>query len=135
LSFSVLQGILNGCVYSGKEGWAEIVIGVDYEDSMWDIIFNPELKAKHEERGWFCELCAEQGKSYQFFKTLEELWIEHLFSPFLDWINSKLAKAEALALCGSIEEGMTWAALVGDGFKVPPKQEHIRALLGMRLQR
>jgi hypothetical protein len=126
LSFSVLQGVMDGCAHSKENGWAEIVISVEYEGEFWDIIFNPDLEAKCEERGWFCALCAEHGTPYQFFKTLEELWIEHLFNPFLDWINGKLAKAEALALCGSIEGGMTWAALVGDGF---PKQERIKALL------
>jgi hypothetical protein len=125
LSFSVLRENLSGCLYSEDDGWAEIVIDVEYKNEFWDIIFNPELEASQGDRGWFCALCAEQGNSFQFFKTIEDLWIDHLFDPLMGWVNNELARAEALAICGSIESGMTWAALVGDGFQFPPKQEHI----------
>jgi hypothetical protein len=128
-SFSVLKENLCGCLFSTDESWAEIEIFVEYDNQRWDIIFNHDLEAKRDDREWFCELCAKQGNPYRVFSTLEELWVEHLFNPLLNWVNSELAKAEALAICGSIESGATWAILVGGGFKFPPKNEHTKELL------
>jgi hypothetical protein len=106
----------------------ELQINVEYKDEFWDIIFNPDLEARHEDRGWFCELCAEHGNPPKFFETIQDLWIDHLFDPLKKWINSELAKASALAICGSTESGVTWARLVGDSLKFPPKPEHIKEL-------
>jgi hypothetical protein len=43
---------------------------------------------------------------------------------FLEWVNNKLAKAEALAICE--KGGATWAVFAGEGFKPPPSEEYVR---------
>jgi hypothetical protein len=70
LSFSVLRENLSGWIYSDDDGWAELQINVEYKNEFWDIIFNPDLEARHEDRGWFCALCAEHGNPPQFFETI-----------------------------------------------------------------
>jgi hypothetical protein len=47
--------------------------------------------------GFICSLCASAG-THCTYPNLQALWRDHLFDPFEDWINTKLARAQAIAL-------------------------------------
>ena len=61
-----------------------------------------------------CSLCEQEGK-HRIFPTLEALWLDHLFRPLEDWINTKLGAAWAVALYRTDGGGATWARLVSAG--------------------
>jgi hypothetical protein len=46
-----------------------------------------------------CDLCPPESRSV--FPNRAVLWIDHLFEPFLEWVDESLAKAKWLALYGS----------------------------------
>lgn len=66
--------------------------------------------------GYKCELCVpDDGKSAAQFPTRDALWQDHLFAPFLKWVNEKLAPARWLQIscirsCG--DRRATWAQLI-----------------------
>ena len=47
------------------------------------------------------------------FPNRSALWTDHLFEPFLEWVNESLANAKRLALYGSSDYA-TWAGLLRD---------------------
>jgi hypothetical protein len=46
------------------------------------------------------------------FVSREALWIDHLFEPFLEWVNERLSKANWLRVSCFDDGGATWAELV-----------------------
>ena len=64
--------------------------------------------------GYVCWICEAEGK-HRAFPTIEALWRNHLFRPLEDWITTKLADAQAVALCRSDSGGTTWTRLVRAG--------------------
>jgi hypothetical protein len=49
------------------------------------------------------------------FPNLDALWRDHLFEPFLAWVNEELAEADAVGLYGSPSDGYTHARLLTTG--------------------
>lgn len=102
-------------------GWVadhgEIAVSADWADECWDILLDLEVRAKPIADGFVCTWCQSEGK-HQVFQTLEALWLDHLFDPFEEWVNTKLAGAHAIALYRTVGGGGTWARLIGCGDEV-----------------
>ena len=60
--------------------------------------------------GFSCRLCLDQEKKWS---SLEELWADHLFEPFLRWVNKDFANAKSLRLFGG-HKSTTWGQLMSD---------------------
>jgi hypothetical protein len=58
--------------------------------------------------GYGCDLCIDEKQVWQ---TREDYWADHLFAPFLLWVNEKLANSSTLNLYGS-QDCSTWAVLM-----------------------
>lgn len=58
--------------------------------------------------GYSCRLCLDHTENWS---SLEELWANHLFEPFLRWVNNDFAKAASLRLFGECNSS-TWVSLI-----------------------
>ena len=89
----------------------DLVISADWEGACWDFLFSEEVRPEKSHGGFVCAICERESK-HRIFPTLEALWLDHLFRPLEDWINTKLAVAQAVALYRTDHGGSTWARLV-----------------------
>lgn len=80
-------------VYVGRDG-----VGVDVEHGgeWFDTLTDLDVALRHRRDGYFCAMCDTAEREY--FPTRQALWIDHLFEPFLGWVNDKLAPARWLRL-------------------------------------
>ena len=113
-SFLVLRNIIRGYI-NWSDDYVELGILVHDVEEFMDEIFNPFAHPALTEDGWICKECLECDKNtcVQIFDTVEELLADHVFIPFLEWVNERLAKADSLDIYAS--DGMTWARLAGKG--------------------
>ncbi len=74
----------------------ELVVAAEWQGECWDLFAAFEASPYRAETAYFCALCEETGR--QAFGSRVELWLDHLFVPFLDWVNRKLAPANWLVL-------------------------------------
>jgi len=83
------------CGFVSNRGVSVLVrhAGVD-----WDLIFDVDVKPKRVRHGFVCELC--EVESSRVFANRSALIADHLFEPFLTWINDTLAKAHWRVLKG-----------------------------------
>jgi hypothetical protein len=97
-------------------GWLShngISVGAFDGDHWYDFVYDDDIVPERVPNGVICRLCLPEAQ--RTFATREELWREHLFEPFLAWMNEKLAPATALALFSTEpdpERGATWPKLV-----------------------
>jgi hypothetical protein len=87
----------------------EITVSVVSEGTYWDTILDLDSLPKPARGGYVCDFCLEEHQ--RVFPSLEDLWRDHLFEPFLDWVNDDLAKAEGLFISGT-PDWVGWARLV-----------------------
>lgn len=67
---------------------------VNWQGEPWDVLFDTDLYPNQTPDGFKCTLCeSDEGESAALFPTREALWQDHLFEPFLRWVNEKLAAA------------------------------------------
>lgn len=78
---------------------SEIAINVDWQDTFWDVIQWFEAPPKKVPGGYVCDLCPQDDRPV--FSSREDLWNDHIFEPFLAWVNDDLATAEAISLSGT----------------------------------
>ncbi len=85
-----------------------IDVAVDWDGACWDFLWDEITAPLNVTGGYACGAwgCTEPS----VFSTREAYWREHLFEPFLDWLNDKLAAAQALGLYRV--DGCTWAKLL-----------------------
>lgn len=86
----------------------ELNVGVFWQGMIWDILLSLEYSPMHVRSGYQCLLCLDEER--RIYPTLEALWRDHIFEPFLEWTNSKLAMADHIAVFEM--NGSTWATLV-----------------------
>ena len=103
LANPVLIGSLATC--------GDLVISAEWEGECWDFLLSEAVRPALSQEGFVCSLCEREGK-HRTFPALEALWLDHLFRPLEDWINTKLAVAQAVALYRTDHGGATWARLV-----------------------
>ena len=113
-SFDVGRSILSGWIND-----YELVISVDHDGTCWDLIACFEACPERSGAGYVCSDCFPDART--LFASPDALWTDHIFDPFLTWVNEKLAPASAIALIGS--EGCSTAAwLISPG--IVEKGEH-----------
>jgi hypothetical protein len=93
-------------VYWNRETW----------DGLLDLDVFP-VKTRDGD-GFSCRLCLDQTETWS---SLEELWANHLFEPFLKWVNKDFAKAKTLRLFGEYKS-TTWANLSSHPIPDDPEQ-------------
>lgn len=87
----------------------------------WDFVYDADVSPQQTSAAWVCTQCPEP----QLFKSRYDLFRDHLFSPFREWVLGPLAAN------GSVEfwdfAGMTMAKLRPEP-EVPPKiaEQHER---------
>jgi hypothetical protein len=104
------------CLTFGFQGVSRIIdsslsydlsVHVTWDDTSWDMLLSLDAYPKRVPSGYVCTECDPAIR--QTFPSREALWEEHLFEPFLEWVNENLAPADALHLYGA--GGMTTAKL------------------------
>ncbi len=93
----------------------EINVHVEWQGKYWDELIDLNAYPCHAPGGYKCKLCVqENGESATLFPNRESLWLDHLFEPFLKWVNEKLAPALWLQISYIGDRGATWAQLIRD---------------------
>jgi len=77
----------------------ELTASVLSQRTYWDTILDFDTAPQPIPGGVMCDLCVE--KSQRIFPTLEALWCDHLFEPFLACVNEKLAIATVVSITGT----------------------------------
>jgi hypothetical protein len=88
----------------------ELSVFVDWQGQHWDSLLSLDVWPRRCAGGYVCECCKLEGRAV--FPNLEALWRDHLFEPFLAWVNEELAAADTVALYGSPAVGYTNAKLI-----------------------
>jgi hypothetical protein len=78
------------------------------------LLLSEEARPQAVADGFVCSLCEREGK-HCVFQSLEALWQHHLFRPLEEWINTKLANAQAVALFRMDSDDSTRAKLIPAG--------------------
>lgn len=91
----------------------DLNVYVTWQGEYWDMLSSLEASPFHTAEGWKCRQCViENSDSAKLFPSRESLWRDHLFEPFLRWVNEVLAPARWLRV--SRTKGATWAELIRD---------------------
>lgn len=78
------------------------------DDQHIDFLLDLECAAVKTREGYQCKFC---DMPRQTWPTLEALYADRLYEPFLKWVNEKLRVATGVAMYET--EGSTWAELIG----------------------
>jgi len=93
----------------------ELRVHVEWQGEYWDALISLDAYPFHMPDGYKCELCVPDcGESSVLYPSREALWQDHLFDPFLKWVNEKLAPARWLQISCTGNRGSTWAQLIRD---------------------
>lgn len=95
----------------------EIGIHVTKHGIWWDALRFFEVYPQRVDGGYQCALCNTEAQ--ETYATLDALWRDHLFEPFLAWVNDTLVPARYLGIYGFIDEGATWARLLNPETEPP----------------
>lgn len=87
-----------------------INVVVEIDRTSMDTLFDSDLFLKRDQHGYFCALCNWQSRENH--PSRESLWIEHVFEPFLRWVNDALAPAKWLRLLNVDNGAATSARLI-----------------------
>jgi hypothetical protein len=88
----------------------ELSVFVEWEERNWDLFLSLDVMPRRTASGYICEHCKPEQRT--IFPDLEALWRDHLFEPFLQWVNANLVAADAVGLYGSSSSGWTSAELL-----------------------
>jgi hypothetical protein len=88
----------------------ELSVFVEWEGRIWDFFRCFDVWPRLAIGGYICEHCRPEQRT--IFPCMHSLWQDHLFEPLLEWVNGKLAAADAVSLYGSPSTGWTHAELV-----------------------
>ena len=86
----------------------ELLVSVNWKGVCWDRLIDLDAWPEPVPSGYRCALCMD---FVRIWPTREAIWQDHLFDPFLLWVNEKLAHSSQLLLYGRPGE-TTWAKLV-----------------------
>jgi hypothetical protein len=108
LHFNNYPGCLSACLSRVGLG-----VYVEWEGQPWDALIDYDAYMHQVSGGYKCDLCVhENGESAELFPTREALWLDHLFLPFLKWVNETLVYAHWLRISCINDRGCTWAKLI-----------------------
>lgn len=98
----------------------ELGVHVEWQEDYWDCLIDLDVSPIHTLDGYQCKHCAtDNAEEVIVFSSLEALWKDHLFEPFLKWVNEKLAPARWLSISSSDcvdYEQSAWMAFDGKAF-------------------
>ena len=80
-------------------------------DTWWDWVYDDDVVPVRVRGGQVCDSCS--GNERMIYPHRVALWCDHLFEPFLEWINTTLAVIWAVSLGRS--SGCRWATLIPYG--------------------
>ncbi len=86
----------------------DLNVDVNWQGIHWDMVISLDAYMARTANGYQCKLCITP----EMFPSRESLWIDHLYEPFLKWVNEELASARWLEISGFDDGGVTWAHLV-----------------------
>jgi len=93
----------------------ELAVHINWQGEWWDMIIDLDVWPCDARGGYKCKDClVEPGESAVIFPTREALWQDHLFDPFLKWVNEKLAPARWLQISCTNDSGARWTKLIRD---------------------
>jgi hypothetical protein len=105
-----------------------IGVYVEWQGEPWDELIDYDASPFPTSGGYKCKQCVyENGDSATLFSSREEMWLDHVFNPFLNWVNTVLAPARWLRISSVGDGGATWAKVIRD-------EEHLRKKDGMLIQ-
>ena len=103
----LLQGVNPIIQVSLNDG--ELVAATEWQGKCIDFLFSFEsYPTKLADGSYYCEHCTDEAR--RVFASLEDLWVDHLFEPFLVWVNEKLVPSPWLSL--NDLGGLTYAKLL-----------------------
>lgn len=86
-----------------------VSVAAEWDFDVWDYVFSQDVSPEQGPAGgWRCGFCPEHDASE--YLTIEQLWADHLFEPFLTCAENQVAEANAMYLC-DYERGAKWAVL------------------------
>lgn len=122
----VTPEIFCSVIENGCEG---ITVGVQYRRRVWDLLCDFDCNIKRaKNRKYYCSLCNEP----LFYKTPQELLIDHSFETFLEWVNSHFTSSHVLELRES--GGGSTEAIIIDTSQPDSLYSHKRAAFGTLLK-
>ncbi|WP_186409295.1 hypothetical protein [Candidatus Accumulibacter aalborgensis] len=87
-------------------------VTVEWQGQCWDMLLSLDAVGEAVEGGYRCQLCCEDHSEAALFPTLDSLWEDHLFLPFVNWINKALCSATHLWIESTPTLSATWASLI-----------------------
>lgn len=76
----------------------------------WDPLLSLKVRPKPVPAGYICEDCMAAPRTT--FPSLDALWRDHLFEPFLSWINDELVHAGGIGVYYFPTKGVICARLL-----------------------
>jgi len=89
----------------------DLSVCVDWQGESWDMLISLDAIPEASPSGYRCTLCENAASTWS---SREALWRDHLFEPFLEWANQRLAAATWLRLYRMREGGSSWATYGSD---------------------
>jgi hypothetical protein len=97
-------------VVTGFLGRHEITVPVEWGGECWDLLVSLDVMPTKQGQNHICGFCLPEHQIP--YPDRASLWKDHLFEPFLTWVNNTLAPAKWLRLEGSLDKGYTSASLL-----------------------
>ena len=88
----------------------EVIVSAEWEGDCVDLVFEVDVGPQRVPGGYVCDRCEPEKR--EVFPTREALWRDHLFEPFVQWVNQELAPARFVGVWRS--GGMTAARLLDE---------------------
>lgn len=79
-------------------GYDEMLVPVEWNGTTWDYLLWLDAAPLKSGDGYVCDACEPAQRIV--YRDRESMWRDHLFEPFLNWVNTSLAPAKWLALHG-----------------------------------
>ncbi|MDP2805775.1 MAG: hypothetical protein Q8O24_07510 [Gallionellaceae bacterium] len=111
----------------------ELNVHVKWQGQWWDMLISLDAWVFHTPGGYKCNCCWDDSEEpATIFPSREALWQDHLFDPFLKWVNEKLAPARWLQISGAGDGGCTWAQLIRDESELDKPDRTLILLQGLK---
>ena len=111
----------------------ELAVHVEWQGEWWDMIIDLDVWYRKTRGGYLCECCLyEHGETVPVFPSIEAVWQDHLFDPFLKWVNEELAPARCLQISGTVDKGARWAMLIQDESELDKPDPALILLQGLK---
>jgi hypothetical protein len=93
-----------------KLSW-DLAVYIEWQGEFWDYLNSFEAVPQHIIGGYYCRLCDSEER--KLFPNREAMWEDHVFNPFLKWLDDTLLPAKWLCLY-RLEDGCTWGKLLAE---------------------